>query len=58
VLTTLGEAAAGALDDDVEDGVLAGWFVWIEQATNRRAVVAALVTATIAVCMNRLTPGD
>jgi hypothetical protein len=51
-LTTFGGAADGDVadvEDEGEDGVLAGWFVWTEQARKRRLVVAALVAATIAV---------
>ena len=60
MLTTFGDAAADDVAEvavdveaegelEVEDGVLAGWFVCTEQARKRRLVVAALVAATIAV---------
>jgi hypothetical protein len=56
VLTALGEAAAGAVVEVDAGGTAVGWLVWTEHATNRRAVVAALVTATSAVWINRGTP--
>ena len=56
MLTTFGDAAADDVAEvavdveaEVEDGVLAGWFVCTEQARKRRLVVAALVAATTAV---------
>jgi hypothetical protein len=52
-----GEDEVGEDEAEVKVGGPAGWFVWTEHARKRRVVVAALVAATIAVWINRLTPG-